>query len=403
MRVAVASHNLRSVAHAIAFNRLLRRRGRDLELQVLRGLGDELQDALAARGFRVRTYCPVGDLVAGMAYLVRRLLENTSNESFLSEQARGAPLSSCCRALSAELRERATSAQLREPNLTVLPPFANEPALELRRSACARCSLTHWAGRRRAAATSRCGSARTAPRGEELVSTDPGEPRRSSLTAPRERPRSTRRSRPPAAGRPLGGAPASRARGAFAAAAWMRERRLELAALEVRECAKPWHEADADVCEAIDFLEYYARGAIELARAAALLQVPGEHNELRYVPRGVAAVISPWNFPLAIPCGMTAAALVTGNAVVLKPAEQSPACALPLVRALRAGGVPAWRWRCSPARARSVPRSCAIPRWRRSPSPARFRSVARSCAPPRRQPGQRTSSGWWPSWAARTA
>jgi RHH-type proline utilization regulon transcriptional repressor/proline dehydrogenase/delta 1-pyrroline-5-carboxylate dehydrogenase len=92
VRVAVASHNLRSVSHAIACNRLLGGADTDLELQVLRGLGDELQDALARRGFRVRTYCPVGDLVAGMAYLVRRLLENTSNESFLHEQARNASL-----------------------------------------------------------------------------------------------------------------------------------------------------------------------------------------------------------------------------------------------------------------------------------------------------------------------
>jgi proline dehydrogenase len=92
VRVAVASHNLRSVSHAIAYNRLSGGADRDLELQVLRGLGDQLQDALASRGFRVRTYCPVGDLVAGMAYLVRRLLENTSNESFLHEQASGVPL-----------------------------------------------------------------------------------------------------------------------------------------------------------------------------------------------------------------------------------------------------------------------------------------------------------------------
>jgi proline dehydrogenase len=92
VRVAVASHNLRSVSHAIAYNRASGGKDRDLELQVLRGLGDELQDALAARGFRVRTYCPVGDLVAGMAYLVRRLLENTSNESFLHEQASGVAL-----------------------------------------------------------------------------------------------------------------------------------------------------------------------------------------------------------------------------------------------------------------------------------------------------------------------
>ncbi len=92
VRVAVASHNLRSVAHAIAFNRSLGGDDGDLELQVLRGLGDELQEALAFRGFRVRAYCPIGDLVAGMAYLVRRLLENTSNESFLHEQARGVPV-----------------------------------------------------------------------------------------------------------------------------------------------------------------------------------------------------------------------------------------------------------------------------------------------------------------------
>jgi RHH-type proline utilization regulon transcriptional repressor/proline dehydrogenase/delta 1-pyrroline-5-carboxylate dehydrogenase len=92
VRVAIASHNLRSVSHAIALNRLAGANDRDLELQVLRGLGDDLQDALASRGFRVRTYCPVGDLVAGMAYLVRRLLENTSNESFLYAQARGTPL-----------------------------------------------------------------------------------------------------------------------------------------------------------------------------------------------------------------------------------------------------------------------------------------------------------------------
>jgi RHH-type proline utilization regulon transcriptional repressor/proline dehydrogenase/delta 1-pyrroline-5-carboxylate dehydrogenase len=89
LRVAIGSHNLRSVAHAIAVNRLVGASDSELELQVLRGLGDELQDALARSGFRVRTYCPVGDLVAGMAYLVRRLLENTSNESFLLRMSEG--------------------------------------------------------------------------------------------------------------------------------------------------------------------------------------------------------------------------------------------------------------------------------------------------------------------------
>ncbi len=92
VRVAIASHNLRSVSHAIAYNRLLGAADSDLELQVLRGLGDDLALALAARGLRVRTYCPVGDLVSGMAYLIRRLLENTSNESFLARSARGESL-----------------------------------------------------------------------------------------------------------------------------------------------------------------------------------------------------------------------------------------------------------------------------------------------------------------------
>jgi proline dehydrogenase len=92
IRSAIASHNLRSVAHAVAANRATGAPDGDIEFQVLRGLGDDLQHALAARGLRVRTYCPVGDLVAGMAYLVRRLLENTSNESFLAEQASGRPL-----------------------------------------------------------------------------------------------------------------------------------------------------------------------------------------------------------------------------------------------------------------------------------------------------------------------
>ena len=125
-----------------------------------------------------------------------------------------------------------------------------------------------------------------------------------------------------------------------AAAATLRARRAELAALEVRECAKPWPEADGDVCEAIDFLEYYALGAAALDRGPELAQAPGERNTMRYEPVGIAAVISPWNFPLAIPAGMTSAALAAGNSVVLKPAEQSPGCSLALVEALHDAGVP---------------------------------------------------------------
>ena len=124
------------------------------------------------------------------------------------------------------------------------------------------------------------------------------------------------------------------------AAEIMRGRRLELAALAVRECAKPWAEADGDVCEAIDFLEYYARQALEIGNGAELLQVPGERNTMRYEPRGICAVIAPWNFPVAIACGMASAAFVTGNTVILKPAEQSPACGHVIVDALLQAGAP---------------------------------------------------------------
>jgi RHH-type transcriptional regulator, proline utilization regulon repressor / proline dehydrogenase / delta 1-pyrroline-5-carboxylate dehydrogenase len=228
------------------------------------------------------------------------------------------------------------------PNLS---PFANEPVLELRRAAV-RARLRDALARLETTLPLRVpvmvGADERA--GGGLLSTDPGEPERVVAVAARagdsdveaavaEAERGFRSWREVPA--------ADRAAALLAAAAWLRERRLEIAALEVRECAKPWPEADADVCEAIDFLEYYARGAIELDCGTQLLQVPGERNEMRYAPRGVVAVVSPWNFPLAIPCGMTAAALATGNAAVLKPAEQSPGCASMLVKALRAGGVPA--------------------------------------------------------------
>jgi RHH-type proline utilization regulon transcriptional repressor/proline dehydrogenase/delta 1-pyrroline-5-carboxylate dehydrogenase len=226
-----------------------------------------------------------------------------------------------------------------------LPPFANEPVLELRRAAV-RASLAGALEALDARLPLRVGLLVGEERrdGEELVSTDPGEPERVVALAPRASAGEVDAAVRAAAGPGLAAWSArpadERAAVLRRAAALLRERRLELAALAVRECAKPWPEADGDVCEAIDFLEYYARGAVALERGPGLLQVPGEHNRLSYAPRGVTAVISPWNFPLAIPCGMTAAALATGNAAILKPAEQSPGCAGELVGALHEAGVP---------------------------------------------------------------
>jgi predicted delta-1-pyrroline-5-carboxylate dehydrogenase group 2 len=245
--------------------------------------------------------------------------------------------------------------------VTELPTFVNEPIGELRRAAV-RDELTAgmqaleatlpfrvpvWIGEGKRHGdewTGRSGDERASTGGEgELISTDPGNPDRvislSALATEAEVDEAVRTAQRGFA--KWSQTPATkRAEILVKAAAWLRARRAELAALEVRECAKPWGEADADVCEAIDFLEFYARGAVALDRGKALFQVPGERNEMHYAPRGVVAVISPWNFPIAIPMGMVSAGLATGNAVVLKPAEQSPGCGYVVVRALREAGVP---------------------------------------------------------------
>ena len=185
---------------------------------------------------------------------------------------------------------------------------------------------------------------------------------------------------------------AERADVLVAAAAIMRKRRLELAALEVRDARSRGPRPTRDVCEAIDFLEYYARGAIELEEGRELLQAPGERNTMRYEPRGVAAVIAPWNFPLAIPAGMTVGGARRRQRVVLKPAEQSPGCAL------RAGrGAPRGRRadgrarRCCPAsasvgrRAGRATRGVHVDRVHRLGARSASRSSER---PPRRRDGQ---------------
>jgi RHH-type proline utilization regulon transcriptional repressor/proline dehydrogenase/delta 1-pyrroline-5-carboxylate dehydrogenase len=223
-------------------------------------------------------------------------------------------------------------------------PFANEPILELRRAPVREsllAALRDLEPQLPLAVPVLIGRDRGAHEGFE--STDPGAPERVVATAGR----ATEADAARAVEAATEAFPAWRAKGAsgraevlIGAAEILRTRRLELAALQVRECAKPWPEADADVCEAIDFLEYYAREAIRLEHGADLLQVPGERNSMHYAPRGVCAVISPWNFPLAIPTGMTSAALAAGNSVVLKPAEQSPGSALALVEALREAGAP---------------------------------------------------------------
>jgi RHH-type proline utilization regulon transcriptional repressor/proline dehydrogenase/delta 1-pyrroline-5-carboxylate dehydrogenase len=222
--------------------------------------------------------------------------------------------------------------------------FVNEPLLELRRAAVradATAALAALDAQLPLEVPMLIGTELV--RGDAFASVDPGAPERTVAHAHT----ATTAHVDAALARAVEGQRAWSSRSATERAAvlrcaadLLRDRRLELAALAVRECGKPWPEADGDVCEAIDFLEYYAAGAEALDRGRALIQLPGERNAMRYVPRGVTAVIAPWNFPLAIAAGMASAALATGNAVVLKPAEQAPACAKAVVDALHTAGVP---------------------------------------------------------------
>jgi len=124
------------------------------------------------------------------------------------------------------------------------------------------------------------------------------------------------------------------------AAQIMRDRRYELDATMILETGKNWLEADADLAEAIDFLEFYAREMLRYASQQPVVQVPGEFNQLFYIPLGVGAVIPPWNFPGAIMAGMTSAAAITGNTVILKPASDAPIIAAKFVEILRKAGLP---------------------------------------------------------------
>jgi len=134
--------------------------------------------------------------------------------------------------------------------------------------------------------------------------------------------------------------PKKRANYLFKAAEIMRNRRFEIDAWEILEEGKGWLEADADVAEAIDFLEFYGREMWRYAAEQPLVQIPGEKEELVYIPLGVGIVIPPWNFPMAILCGMASAGLVTGNTVILKPSSDSPKIGHLFMEILKEAGLP---------------------------------------------------------------
>jgi RHH-type proline utilization regulon transcriptional repressor/proline dehydrogenase/delta 1-pyrroline-5-carboxylate dehydrogenase len=355
---AFGSHNVRSIAHAQAYAEQLGLDKSRFEFQLLYGMAGPIKRALVEMGYRVREYCPVGELLPGMSYLVRRLLENTSNEGFLK----------------AKFSDKASAIQLlRDPNSLI----GGTPSMTSGKS------TSH-------ASPSRNGATLDTPPGDtyensplvNFVHRASQEKMRNALREVRGHlgqkypividgqkiwtgslidsinPSSPQQvvGAVAEAGIPEAEAAIAAARKAFRhwcrvsvehraemlerVASIMDRRRFELSALEVFEVGKPWAEADGDIREAIDFLLFYAQ-QMRLRGFPRLTQhVPGEESYQHYWPRGVTLVIAPWNFPMAILTGMVSAALVTGNTVIMKPAEQSAVCGAMVMEMFEEAGVP---------------------------------------------------------------
>jgi len=328
---AIASHNLRSQAVALTHARRLGLARDAWEAQLLQGMAEPLRDALVTEDAAVRIYLPAGDLLPGIAYLMRRLLENAASSSVLR---------------LAYVERTGFDALIAPPIPTMPTPtpappaagFTNLPLLNFSRPGEAEAFAAALAG-------VRAGLPQPADRhsGPAHPTRNPADPEQrlgetATLTADRVGPlvAAAADAQRDWAERPAGERAAILHRAADAIAG----RRRELAALAVLEVAKNWREADADVAEAVDFLRYYADGMQALAGWQTTRHFPGEDNRRAWFPRGVAAVIAPWNFPYALLGGMAAAALAAGNAAVLKPALPALLCAAALHRLLLEAGVP---------------------------------------------------------------
>jgi len=350
IRPVFGTHNLRTLAHAEAAVQAAGLPAHACEYQMIYGMAEPLQTAVAQLGRRIRLYTPVGELLPGMAYLVRRLLENTSNESFLRKEYVGHE--SIDRLLAPPAVAQPTGPAVEDAAASPTErPFRNEPHRNFSKES-SRTAFREAIGSVRRQFNRQWPSPASVPAsGAELISRNPSDPSeivgRCRSFAPSDVARLVEHAQ--AARDAWAAVPAGRrAEALIRAAALMRRRREELAAWEIFETGKSWPEADADVAEAIDFCEFYAREMIRLGRPRRLGHEPGELNHLVYAPRGVAAVIAPWNFPLAIPTGMVTAALVTGNAVLFKPSERAPIMGTLLAGILAEAGVSGAVLQCVP-------------------------------------------------------
>jgi RHH-type proline utilization regulon transcriptional repressor/proline dehydrogenase/delta 1-pyrroline-5-carboxylate dehydrogenase len=347
IHAAFGTHNLRSLCVALAHAENVGLKPGAFELQMLFGMGEPERDLLRDLGHRVRLYAPVGDLLTGMAYLVRRLLENTANSSFLRlshhdhadigellarpmdnpapPDAPSEPTSDWTRDLTSSFRNCPladfTSTETRAAFLAAVAEAEKQmpwqvPVVINGRARADGTALFHVTPNDKTRIAT-CTNSATVDGVEQALALA-----KKAWPAWRDLPLETRAARVNELGARLAGD------------------RLRLAAMEVHEQAKPWRDADADVAEAVDFCRYYARQALIELSPRTQGSLPGEINILTYEGRGLCAVIAPWNFPLAILCGMTAAALVAGNAVLLKPARQAGAIAFAFHQHALAAGIP---------------------------------------------------------------
>ncbi len=354
---AFGSHNVRSIAHAMAYAEEIGVEKSRFEFQLLYGMAGPIKRALVEMGYRVREYSPVGELLPGMSYLVRRLLENTSNEGFLR----------------AKFSDHQSAAQLlRDPNELITRQTRVRPAAEAAAGHSANgadgtvspgdhyenAPMVNFVHRqtqeqmRTALRTARKSFGRRYPLvidGEKVTT---GKWMRSlNPSAPNEVVGEIAEAGIPEAERAVKAASAAfekwcrtsvehRAQLLERVAAIMERRRFELCAVEVYEVGKAWEEADGDIREAMDFCLFYAQQMRVLGRPKLTQHVLGEESYQHYWPRGVALVIAPWNFPIAILCGMVSASLVTGNTVIMKPAEPSSVTGALLMEMFEEAGVP---------------------------------------------------------------
>lgn len=351
IRAAFGTHNIRSIASCLV---QAEQRGMPqgaIEIQMLYGMAEPIKRALVAMGYRVRDYCPVGEMLPGMAYLVRRLLENTSNESFLRhafldamgldellEDPAAKADDAGSRGRSIAFGSGAVAAEEAAAGL-----FQNEPLTDFTRAE----KREEMASALTVVRASLGGRYALVIEGKEvwtsavMESVNPAKPSEvvgsvaQGTLAEAERAVASAK----AAFEKWKRTGAEERAGLLERVAGLLQReRFVMAALEVFETGKTWTESDADVAEAIDFCRFYARETRRLS--GSNYPVPGESNYHQYVPRGLGVVIAPWNFPLAILCGMTMAAVGAGNCVILKPSEQSPVVAAQFMRLLMEAGLP---------------------------------------------------------------